>query len=434
MSNGQSWSTSDAWVPKYSNPNFNLIKVLNTTNGKASYDVTDTANDGYKAKYYNKLVEYLPEDIGNKNVSFVYERGSMSAIIREANPSSTTGGVIQKTVSIPLVLQNSETKMDDFTNIFFTGDTWFLIYKPKTTDTITIYQFKYNSDTDEVTFQKANFQIASNLNIISVLPLNGKFINLLAKDKTTNKLTQFLFQAIDDNGNYSQYLPYKNLLNNNKITNQGVLTYATNGIQDADQKAIWGSVTFKSTVPAEIWNLINSSNELENNETIYKSLIQYTPGWDGQNIKVSAQKADNRSLVLNVSIEYFNGIYYSPEQLLGNDQLSKFNLLSKTYNHETSKVLVDNPIDSNTSSWTEAISIAIPLILISMLALFGLLFGIPYAKTRYLHNKKQQFTNSPAAKPIKKTKFTKPKPLKSIKSGDINSTNLKKPSKPLLKS
>lgn len=419
LSNGQIWSTSNDWIPRYSNPNFNLIKVLNTTNGKASYDVTDTANDGYKAKYYNKLVEYLPEDIGNKNVSFIYERGSMSAIISESDPSSTTGGVIQKTVSVPLVLQNSETKMDDFTNIFFTGDTWFLIYKPKTSDKTTIYSFKYKSDADEVTFQKANFQIANNLSIISILPLNEKFINVLAKDNTSNKLTQFVFYAIDDKGNYSQYLPYKNLLNNNKITNQGVLEYATNGIQDADQKAIWGSVKFQSTVPSKIWDLINSPSELENKETIYKSLIQYTPGWEGQNIKVSLQKTEEGSLTLSVSIEYFNGIYYSPEQLLGNDQLSKFNLLSKTYKPETSKVPGDNLIDSNVSSWTEAISIAIPLVLISFLTLFGLLFGIPYANNRYLHNKKspnkkQQFINS-SSKLIKKNKFTKPNSIKNLK-------------------
>lgn len=420
LSNSQSWSTSNDWVPRYSNPKFNLIKVLSTTNGKASYDVTDTANDGYKAKYYNKLLEYLPEDIGNKNVSFVYERGSMSAIICETDLTSTTDKIIQKTVSIPLVLQNSETKMDDFTNIFFAGDTWFLIYKPKGSNQTTIYTFKYKSETDEVAFQKANFQIANNLSIISIMPLNDKFINILAKDTTTNKLKQFVFQAIGDEGNYSQYLPYSNLLDSNKITNEGVLTYATNGVQDSDQKAIWGSVTFKSTVPSEVWNLINSPGELENNKSIYKSLIQYIPGWEGQSIKVSGKKAEDGSFTLTVSIEYFNGIYYSPEQLLGNDQSSKSNLLSKTYEPKLIKIPKNNnPVNSNASSWTEVISIAFPLILMSFVALFGLLFGIPYAKTKYLHNKKsinkkQQFIYF-SNKAIKKVKVTNPNFIKYSK-------------------
>lgn len=439
LSNDMSWSTTDDWVPRYSNSGYNLIDYVifswngKSSNGSSAFDVTDAANDGYKAKYYNKLVDYLPEDFGNKNVAFFYERGSISVLINQIDTTKTVDpnkpAYTQKIVSVPLVLQNSQTKMDDFTNIFFIGNTWFLIYKSKVSNETTVWSFKYKADTDEVTFNKTDFQIDSNLKILSILPLSESFINVLAKDITNNTVKQLVFK-LEDNGNYSEYLPYKNLFSSNKITSLGILSYATNGHQDLDQIAIWGTVTFlEDKDPEKTWNLLNSSNNTEDNQALYNSLIKYTPGWVGQNYKVSIEKTKDGSLLLNVNIEYLDGNYYSPEQLLGSDQMSKYNLLSKSFVNPSPTVIPPetNSSDLNDPSWISAISIAIPLVVISIACCIGLAFGIPYANSKYFRKnkkflkKKPQLLNSLQVKNTSVTQIKQAKPIKPILSKKLNS-------------
>lgn len=442
LSDMMSWTTTNDWLPRYSNSGYNFINyVIGRSNGKSSngtsaFDVTDTVNDGYKAKYYNKLVDYLPEDFGNKNVSFIYDRGNVSVLINQIDTAKTVDPsnpvFIQKTVSLPLVLQNSPTKMDDFINIFFIGDTWFLVYKPKTSYQTTVWSFRYEADTDQVTFTKTDFEIDSNLQILSILPLNKTFINVLTKNTANNTVTQLVLK-LEDNGSYSEYLPYKNLFSSNKITSLGILSYATNGHQDLDQIAIWGTVTFlEDKDPKKTWNLLNSSNSTEDNQALYNSLVKYTPGWTGQNYKVSVEKTKDDSLVINVNIEYLDGNYYSPEQLLGSDQTSKYNLLSKTFVNPNPTVIPPetNSSDPNESSWISAISIAIPLVVISIACCIGLAFGIPYASAKFFRKnkeilkKKPQLLNSLQLKNASITQIKQAKPIKPISSKKINSAKL----------
>lgn len=147
-------------------------------------------------------------------------------------------------------------------------------------------------------------------------------------------------------------------------------------------------------------------------------MVSYQPGWKGQDFKVIALEDENNQLKLSVSIKYFNGQYFSPQQL------SSQSALTQTYSGF-----------SALPNWVLSVAIVVPVLFLTIVLALGLGFGVQIVRTRKFQDKKVNQTcrkienlNSAVDGVYKNIISKKPvaeKKSKTAKSLTKPSTNLK---------
>lgn len=375
--NGGTWRSSSSWGPRYSNYSYTFMNSSSNSTGQNDYAVTADANDGMQSRVYNKVVAYVPEDIGANNVALSYNRDGMRAII------TTKDGT--KATSAKLSLYKSDTRLNSLSNISYTDQTWFLWFHDTNVSKDShdiIYFFTYDDTTNQVFFSQTNLSLGDGTEILNILPLNQDYIYVLSRKAVAPsvglknddyEVTPLLYHLTDIKGNYNQNLQYNNLITDSAvIKTDGVPAYSnSSGIQNAYQKAIWGTVGFKDIdYLTKAGFLANPASFLADDPSALQTLVSYQPGWDGQDFKVSAKANADNQLQLSVSIKYFNGQYFSPQQL------SAQSALTQTYGGF-----------SALPTWVLPVAIAVPILFLAIILALGLGLGIPMARTRKLQDK-----------------------------------------------
>lgn len=375
--NGGTWKSSSTWYPRYTNYSYTFMNSSSNNTGEIDYAVTADANDGMQSRVYNKVVAYVPEDIGANNVALSYNRDGMQAIV------TTKDGT--KSNSAKLSLYKSDTRLNGLSNISYTDQTWFLWFHDPSVLSANqniIYFFTYDDTTNQAFFSQTNLSMSDGSEILNILPLNQDYIYVLSRKAVTPsagssgadyEVTPLLYHLSDIKGNYNQNVQYNNLITDNAvIKTDGVPAYSnSSGIQNADQKAIWGTVNFKDIdYLTKAGFLANPASFLADDPSALQTLISYQPGWDGQDFKVSATANADNQLQLSVSIKYFNGQYFSPQQL------SAQSALTQTYGGF-----------SALPTWVLPVAIAVPILFLAIILALGLGLGIPMARTRKLQDK-----------------------------------------------
>ncbi|WP_027119615.1 hypothetical protein [[Mycoplasma] testudinis] len=348
----------------------------------STYNVTPSNNDGWDSTQSNKYLVYDTR-VGSNNftLSFSYTRTDFTV---------TRSGGGQPTVSdstTPPALDKN-ARFTNLTGVSYSNDSWFLTYR--TQQGSATYILSYDPILNRTSLNPTNlgsangstFGTTDGSQIVGIVPLTNNFVYVITRNQANNQNQVNLWRQQGSTGNYVPDTAFQNAVRNGQGTSvAGVPTYANpDGTHTVDQQEIWGTVEgFKPKEYLEKAGFFqNPASQLASqSQAVLKTLVDYKPSPNRQNqdYQVIAKVVNGNDLQLEVRLQYYNGEFFNPDQIVSVNQ-GVTNPLVMVYSGFSAQ-----------PSWVIPVAVAIPILLAAAIVGLGLGIGIPMRKARKIQDK-----------------------------------------------
>lgn len=332
-------------------------------------------NDGYTSNRYSNRYLGFDTQISStgSTLSLQYTRSKIT--VYETNGTVTT----KTTRSIPAAA-DSNTMFTRLQGVSYRNNSWYFVYSGSVTDgnesLSTVYVLTYDPISKNVQFVPTGISgTSSEKHITAIIPLSNETVYIASSDSKENPTTGHvqLYKRLP-----SGLFDLDNGFARAKKSSSGVPFYEVrNGEASSQTKSIWGNLVFQDDA-----YLVNSGFKrnparqlADDDQRIIRTLVKsFEPAFAGQKFRVSAVATANNELKVSVAIQYFDGQFYSPEQLVDNQ--SSFNPLIRTYTGFSAY-----------APWVLPVAISVPILLAVIILGLGLGLGIPMYKARKIQDK-----------------------------------------------